>query len=46
MDDGNPVSGAVQAYGVVANCQGTAAAPAYNEGVTTKDCGLVFRIQN
>lgn len=45
IDDGNPLTGYVQAYGVAATCHGTVAAPLYLESVTTKDCGLVMRIQ-
>lgn len=46
MDDGNSRTGFVQAYGVAASCfQGGAPAVTYNETVTNKDCGLLFRIQ-
>jgi prepilin-type N-terminal cleavage/methylation domain-containing protein len=45
IDDGNPLTGYVQSYGVAATCHGTVAAPLYLESVTTKDCGLVMRIQ-
>lgn len=45
IDDGNPITGYVQAYGTQASCHGTVAAPLYLEATTTKDCGLVLRIQ-
>lgn len=45
IDDGNPITGYVQSYGVQATCMGTVASPLYLESVTTKDCGLVLRIQ-
>ena len=46
LDDGKPATGFVQAYGVAASCFTSAAANAYNEALTTKDCGLIMRIQN
>ena len=45
IDDGNPITGYVQSYGVEETCMGTVAEPLYLESVTTKDCGLVLRIQ-
>lgn len=45
IDDGNPITGYVQSYGVETSCMGTVAAPLYLESTTTKDCGLVMRIQ-
>jgi prepilin-type N-terminal cleavage/methylation domain-containing protein len=46
LDDGRPTSGYVQAYGTAASCfAGTAADTFYDETRTTRDCGLVFRIQ-
>ncbi|MFH1158967.1 MAG: prepilin-type N-terminal cleavage/methylation domain-containing protein [Pseudomonadota bacterium] len=50
MDDGNPLAGFVQAYGVDA-AAGCMTAPAagvasvYNDARTSKDCGMFFRIQ-
>lgn len=47
IDDGAPAAGFVQAYGVQTSCFSTASGGyTYNEGVTSKDCGLVIRIQN
>lgn len=45
IDDGNPITGYVHAYGVTTTCVGTDTAPLYLEAVTTKDCGLIMRIQ-
>lgn len=45
MDDGKPDGGYVQSFGLAASCFGAAAPYAYQENVTTPDCGLVFRIQ-
>lgn len=45
IDDGNPNTGYVQAYGVQASCSVDDAEPLYLEATTTKDCGLVMRIQ-
>ena len=46
MDDGKSQTGFIQAYGLAASCfTGGAGADTYNETVTNKDCGLVFRIQ-
>ncbi len=46
MDDGQAMTGFVQAYGVPASCfQGGTGANSYNETVTNKDCGMLFRIQ-
>lgn len=45
IDDGNPITGYVQSYGVQETCSVDAAEPLYLESVTTKDCGLVLRIQ-
>lgn len=49
MDDGNPGSGSVLAYGVTNSCfmNGSAANTfVYNGSVGSKDCGLMFRLQN
>ncbi len=49
MDDGNPGSGSVLAYGVTNSCfmNGSAANTfVYNGSVSSKDCGLMFRLQN
>jgi len=50
MDDGQPSSGSVQAYGLPASCYSvvapaSASNPGYLENVTIKDCGLYIRIQ-
>lgn len=45
IDDGNPITGYVQSYGTQASCSVSNADPRYLESVTTKDCGLVLRIQ-
>lgn len=51
MDDGRPVGGFVQAYGVSDSCYNeddepnTPASPGYLENSTANDCGLIFRIQ-
>ncbi|MFN7113168.1 MAG: prepilin-type N-terminal cleavage/methylation domain-containing protein [Alphaproteobacteria bacterium] len=45
MDDGFPHSGAVYAYGSVNSCFMSATDLRYNESITSRDCGLVFRIQ-
>jgi len=51
LDDGAPLTGAVQAYGHTANvstqgCVNTNASPyPYNEAVSSKDCGLLFQLQ-
>ena len=47
MDDGQPESGFAQAYGVQNSCFGAAVGGpyAYQELVTSKDCGILFRIQ-
>lgn len=50
QDDGEPTSGFVQAYGTPLNCFSvavpfSAASPGYLESSTSKDCGLIFRIQ-
>ena len=45
IDDGNPITGYVQSYGTQASCSVSAANPIYLESQTTKDCGLVMRIQ-
>lgn len=45
IDDGRPNSGYVRGYGLQASCYTAAAAEAYAEAVTSKDCGLVMRIQ-
>ena len=45
LDDGRPASGFVQAYGILATCLTAVATLSYNEAVTTRDCGVVFRIQ-
>ncbi len=46
IDDGRPNTGYVHAYGLTTSCYGgTAANTVYTESVTSKDCGLVLRIQ-
>lgn len=45
IDDGNPITGYVQSYGVTDSCAVDENEPRYLESVTTKDCGLVMRIQ-
>lgn len=45
IDDGNPITGYVQSYGVTESCAVDEDEPRYLESVTTKDCGLVMRIQ-
>lgn len=45
MDDGFPHSGSVYAYGSVNSCFISSADLRYNESITSRDCGLVFRIQ-
>ena len=46
MDDGVPSTGFTQAYGLTASCfAGAAPAFTYLEATTSKDCGLIFRIQ-
>jgi prepilin-type N-terminal cleavage/methylation domain-containing protein len=45
IDDGNPITGYVQSYGTQVSCSVSNANPLYLESQTTKDCGLVMRIQ-
>ena len=49
MDDGRPGTGYVQAFGRGASCFTTATAGAtqyrYNERLSTRDCGLLYRIE-
>lgn len=45
IDDGNPITGYVQSYGTQTTCSVSLTDPRYLESVTTKDCGLVLRIQ-
>jgi hypothetical protein len=45
MDDGQPSTGYVQAYGVAASCYTSATALAYDETIALKDCGLMYRIE-
>ena len=45
IDDGNPNTGYVQAYGTQASCSVSDTEPLYLESTTTKDCGLIMRIQ-
>ncbi|MDE1154053.1 MAG: prepilin-type N-terminal cleavage/methylation domain-containing protein [Micavibrio sp.] len=46
LDDGNPSTGYVQAYGKQTSCfMPFGATYTYNESVTQKDCGLFLRIQ-
>lgn len=46
MDDGLSSSGVVQAYGDTGNCfQVTGASTAYDETISARSCGLLFRIQ-
>ncbi len=45
IDDGNPNTGYVQSYGTQASCSVDDAEPLYLESSTTKDCGLIMRIQ-
>ena len=45
MDDGQPSTGFVRAYGVTASC-GTGTPVAYVETITTQDCGLSFAAGN
>lgn len=45
MDDGKPVSGFIQAYGVPESCYADLGQGyAYNEARTSKDCGLFIRL--
>jgi len=44
LDDGLPATGFVQAYGTATTCFNSA--NAYKESSTTKDCGVLIRIQN
>jgi hypothetical protein len=53
MDDGQPSTGYVQAFGVASSCMdtiaadgGSATAPVYHTSVASADCGLIFRIEN
>ena len=50
MDDGMPVSGTVQAYGIATSCfsedQAGSDSYHYNGSVASKDCGLVISLQN
>lgn len=45
IDDGRPNSGYVHGYGLTASCYNDANDTRYAEAVTSKDCGLVMRIQ-
>ena len=45
IDDGRPNSGYIRGYGTQLSCYNTAADTRYAEAVTSKDCGLVLRIQ-
>ncbi len=42
MDDGRPITGYVQAYGLATSCN---TGGLYIENINTNDCGLIFRIQ-
>jgi len=44
IDDGNPDSGGVQAYGVQDSCYGSFAPYSYKENIGSKDCGLIISI--
>jgi len=53
MDDGQPSTGYVQAFGLQTSCYdvvaadgGSATAPVYKTSITTTDCGLQFRVEN
>ena len=47
LDDGAPATGFVQAYGTQSSCfMPNGLGFSYNESVSSKDCGLVIRIQN
>lgn len=42
MDDGRPETGLVRGYGTTASCFTAAGVNAYNESVTSKDCGVII----
>jgi hypothetical protein len=46
MDDGNPATGSITAYGVTGSCfSGTPGNYSYDENIATHDCGLIFSIR-